>query len=101
MDYAPEPPCQGSVQRSTGGTGRTDPSEPVWEVTEGNDKPHGVSRLAVRIPTLRHRDQVMIRFRLGASADSDGSGRLIVRVSTQNTPKPVVKTLSLVRDSRN
>lgn len=72
-----------------------DPSAPIWEVEERDDQPKGVSRLAIRIPVLRHRDAVDVPFRLGADADAGTAGKLIIRITTEKTPKPVVRTLRL------
>lgn len=77
-----------------------DPSAPIWEVEERDDQPKGVSRLAIRIPVLRHRDAVDVPFRLGADADAGTAGKLIIRITTEKTPKPVVRTLCLVCETK-
>ncbi len=76
-------------------------SAPIWETVERDDQPKGVSRLAIRIPVLRHRDAVDVPFRLGGDTYAGTAGKLVIRITADKTVKPVVKTLRLERVSND
>jgi hypothetical protein len=80
--------------------GRPDPSEPIWETTEGGSA-LGCQRLVARIPVLRHRASANLTFRLGAQKRTDDSaselGKLIVRISADGAVKSYHATFSVSR----